>query len=114
LRLKIGFADIDAKAKTVDTTRALRNAFARRRRLAPVEAFYEWKRLGPKKKQPSVIALADAGLTAMAGLGEDRKSPAGEWVRSFTIVTCPTNELCSQIHDRMPVVLPRARRAAPP
>ena len=45
---------------------------------------------------------------ALAGLWENWKSPAGEWVRSFTIVTCPPNELCGQIHDRMPVILPPA------
>jgi putative SOS response-associated peptidase YedK len=27
-------------------------------------------------------------------------------VRSFTIVTTTPNELCGQIHDRMPVILP--------
>ena len=26
-------------------------------------------------------------------------------VRSFAIVTCPPNELCAELHNRMPVVL---------
>ena len=44
---------------------------------------------------------------ALAGLWANWKSPAGEWVRSFTIVTCPPNdELCGQIHNRMPAILP--------
>jgi putative SOS response-associated peptidase YedK len=29
-------------------------------------------------------------------------------VRSFTIITWPPNELCGQIHNRMPVILPLA------
>ncbi len=29
-------------------------------------------------------------------------------MRSFTIITTTPNELCGQIHDRMPVILPPA------
>jgi putative SOS response-associated peptidase YedK len=29
----------------------------------------------------------------------------GCWVRSFAIVTTTPNELCAQLHNRMPVVL---------
>jgi putative SOS response-associated peptidase YedK len=42
---------------------------------------------------------------ALAGLWENWRSPAGEWVRSFAIVTCPPNPLCAELHDRMPVLL---------
>jgi putative SOS response-associated peptidase YedK len=42
---------------------------------------------------------------ALAGLWENWRSPAGEWVRSFAIVTTAPNELCAELHDRMPVVL---------
>lgn len=31
--------------------------------------------------------------------------PGSEWVRSFAVITCPANELCAPIHDRMPVIL---------
>ena len=36
---------------------------------------------------------------------ENWRSPAGEWVRSFAIVTTVPNQLCAQIHNRMPVIL---------
>ena len=42
---------------------------------------------------------------ALAGLWENWRSPAGEWVRSFAIITTTPNELCAELHDRMPVVL---------
>jgi putative SOS response-associated peptidase YedK len=42
---------------------------------------------------------------ALAGLWENWRSPAGEWVRSFAIVTTTPNELCAELHNRMPVVL---------
>jgi putative SOS response-associated peptidase YedK len=41
----------------------------------------------------------------LAGLWETRPSPAQETVRSFTIITTTPNELCAQVHNRMPVIL---------
>ena len=104
--LKIDFSTINAMAETIDAKPMFREAFRRRRCLVPIEAFYEWQKLGPKEKQPYAIALADRGVMALAGLWENWKSPAEEWVRSFTIITTTANELCAPIHDRMPVILP--------
>ena len=42
---------------------------------------------------------------ALAGLWENWRSPAGEWVRSFAVITTTPNALCAELHDRMPVVL---------
>ena len=42
----------------------------------------------------------------LAGLWETWRSPAKETVRSFTIVSTEPNEICGELHDRMPVVLP--------
>jgi putative SOS response-associated peptidase YedK len=70
----------------------------------PVNSFYEWKKTGTGN-QPYAIALADRGLMALAGLWENWRSPAGEWIRSFAIVTTEPNELCAELHNRMPVVL---------
>jgi putative SOS response-associated peptidase YedK len=44
---------------------------------------------------------------ALAGLRENWRSPAGEWMRSFAIITTTPNELCAELHNRMPVVLKR-------
>jgi putative SOS response-associated peptidase YedK len=35
----------------------------------PIEAFYEWKKLGPKEKQPYATALADRRIMALGGYG---------------------------------------------
>jgi putative SOS response-associated peptidase YedK len=70
----------------------------------PVDNFYEWKKTATGK-QPYAIALADRGLMALAGLWENWRSPAGEWVRSFAIITTTPNELCAELHNWMPVVL---------
>src|SRR5207302_6137829 len=66
--IKIGFSTINAMAETVDTKPVFREAFQRRRCIVPVDSFYEWKKLGPKEKQPYTIALADRSLMALAGL----------------------------------------------
>src|SRR5262249_61170861 len=58
-------------------------------------------------EQPYAVALADRRLMALAGLWENWRSPAGEWVRSFAIITTTPNELCGEFHDRIPVVLSR-------
>jgi putative SOS response-associated peptidase YedK len=58
-----------------------------------------------ERKQPYALALADRGIMALAGVSENWKSPAGEWVRSFAIITTTPNELCAEIHNRMPVIL---------
>jgi putative SOS response-associated peptidase YedK len=70
----------------------------------PVDNFYEWKKTATGK-QPYAVALADRGLMVLAGLWENWRSPAGEWIRSFAIITTKPNELCAELHNRMPVVL---------
>jgi len=68
------------------------------------------ERLGPALLRrfmfaPCVIALADRHLIALAGPWEMWRSPAGQTVRSFAIITTKPNELCAELHNRMPVVL---------
>jgi putative SOS response-associated peptidase YedK len=59
--LKVGFANINAKAEGIENRPAFREAFQRRRCLVPVDNFCEWKKTATGK-QPYVIALADWGL----------------------------------------------------
>src|SRR5246500_3639402 len=102
--MNVGFANINAKAEGIENKPAFREAFQRRRCLVPVDNFYEWAKTAAGK-QPYAIALADRGLMALAGLWETWRSPAGERVRSFAIITTTPNELCAELHNRMPVVL---------
>jgi putative SOS response-associated peptidase YedK len=106
--IKIGYSTFNARCEDVDGKPAFREAFQRRRCLVPLDNFYEWQKLGPKEKQPYAVALKGGRLMAMAGLWETWRSPAGETVRSATIITCPSNELVAELHDRMPVILPPA------
>jgi putative SOS response-associated peptidase YedK len=104
--IKIGYSTINARCEDIETKPAFREAFKRRRCLVALDGFYEWNKLGGKDKQPYTIALKGGGLMAMAGLWETWRSPAGETVRSATIVTCAPNALVAELHDRMPVILP--------
>jgi putative SOS response-associated peptidase YedK len=70
----------------------------------PVDSFYEWKKTAPGK-QPYAIALADRRIMALAGIWENWESRAGEWIRTFAIITTQPNELCAELHNRMPAVL---------
>ena len=99
---------INARAETVATNNIFRDAFERRRCLVPADAFYEWRKIGPKTKAPYAVVPTAGGVFAFAGLWERWKNPAdGSILRSFTIVTGEANPLCAPIHDRMPVILPK-------
>ncbi len=102
--IKVGFSNINAKSEGIEGKPAFREAFQRRRCLVPVDNFYEWKKTATGK-QPYAIALADRRLMALAGLWESWCSPAGERLCSFAIITTTPNELCAELHNRMPVVL---------
>jgi putative SOS response-associated peptidase YedK len=101
--VKAGAPLFNARADTIAAKPAFRDAWrAGRRCLVVTDGFYEWRR---GDKQPFAIARADAPFTIMAGLWETWKSPAGERIRSCTIITTESNELIGALHDRMPVIL---------
>jgi putative SOS response-associated peptidase YedK len=101
---KIGFRSINARAESVATAPAFREALQHRRCLVPVNGFYEWKRLPDGGKQPYHIGMRDGSPFALAGLWERWKKGA-QPIESFTIITGEPNSLTAALHDRMPVIL---------
>jgi putative SOS response-associated peptidase YedK len=95
---------INARAETVASSGMFRSALASRRCLVPADAFYEWRAMA-HGKQPYAIARAEGEALAFAGLWEGWRDPAGEVLRSFTIVTTEANAEMSKLHNRMPVIL---------
>ena len=96
---------INARAETVSKLPTFRGAFAKRRAIVVIEAFYEWRRPEGQPKQPFAIARGDGSPLALAGLWEGFKGATGEITRTFCIVTTSSNRLMEMVHDRMPVVL---------
>ena len=103
---KTGSKMFNARAESLTTSPAFRDAFKRKRCLVPVDGFYEWKREGAIR-QPYWIRRADGRPLALAGLWAGWKDPATEQVRrTFTIVTSAPSDAMAGIHDRMPVIIP--------
>ena len=102
----IGSRMINARAETVGEKPSFRNALRRRRCLILADGFYEWQKLG-KRKRPMRIVMRSGDPFAFAGLWETWRDPQGDVIPSCTIITTSANDTLSPIHDRMPVILRR-------
>lgn len=116
----IGNRMINARMETVAEKPAYRRAFASRRCLLPADGYYEWyvtdelDAKGRPRKQPFFIAPEDGGVLAMAGLYEFWRDPSaaeehGAWLWTCTVITTAAEDDLGRIHDRMPLMVPRAR-----
>ncbi len=104
---RIGNRLINARAETVTTSPAFRRSFSARRCIVPADAFYEWRRLDEKTRQPYLIRHPDGSPLAFAGLWATWKDEQNDaWLRTCTIITTDANEGMARLHDRMPVILP--------
>jgi putative SOS response-associated peptidase YedK len=105
--LKEARRPINARSETIATSGMFRNAFAKRRCIVPAAAFYEWQ-ANPGGKTPYAIARADQEPLAFAGIWEGWRSPDGDILRTYAIVTTTANAQMSVLHERMPVILEAA------
>jgi putative SOS response-associated peptidase YedK len=103
---KIGSTCINARSETIDTKPAFRSAFKKHRCIVLADGFYEWRQ---SDKVPHFISLKSGKPMLFAGLWEtwDSKSDKGI-IESCTICTIDANDWMGELHDRMPVILPRA------
>ncbi len=104
---KIGYKMINARSETLLEKAAFKTPFRQGRCLVPADGFYEWKQT-LSGKQPYRITLQDESLFYFAGLYDVWRSPQGENITSYTVITTEPNELVLPIHDRMPVILDTA------
>jgi putative SOS response-associated peptidase YedK len=97
-------AQINARAETLATRAAFKEAFQKRRCVVPADGFFEWT--GPKTaRRPVWFHRADGGLILFAGLYESWQPEPDTWERTFTIITTDANDVVRSVHDRMPVIL---------
>jgi putative SOS response-associated peptidase YedK len=99
----------NARLESVATTNAFRRAYATRRCLVPADGWYEWQ-VVDGRKQPVYMTPEDGHSIAFAGLyefwGDD-----GQTVTTCTILTAPAAGVLADVHNRMPLVLPRSAHA---
>jgi putative SOS response-associated peptidase YedK len=97
---------------------SFRQALLKRRCLLPASGFYEWQVIGAdgkrSVKQPWFISpAADAPCFAMAGLFEAWRPPGSApdapWLLTCCVITAPATGRMGQLHDRMPLMVPRAQ-----
>jgi putative SOS response-associated peptidase YedK len=100
-----GISTINARAETLVKSPTWREPFKKRRCLVPASGFYEWKKIDAKTKQPYYFNVDSNTMFAFAGLWDAWKDVNGHWLQSFSIVTTEANEIMSQVHTRMPVIL---------
>jgi putative SOS response-associated peptidase YedK len=99
-----GPRSINARAESVATRPAFREAFRRRRCLVAADGFYEWQREG-RRRQPYFVRLRSQRPMALAGLWERWRPADGPPLRTGLVITCPSRGRLARIHDRMPVIL---------
>ena len=105
----VGARMINARAETMATKPAFREAVRRRRCLIAADGFYEWRKTPDGRKVPHYISRSDGAPFAFAGLWEtwrDRTNGHTLSVRTCTIVTRAAAAQMQPLHDRMPVALP--------
>ncbi len=100
---EIGNRMINARAETAPEKPSFRSAFKSRRCLIAADGFYEWRKTDDGK-QPHHIRMKDGSPFGFAGLWEVWKKD-GE-VRSCAILTTDASPMLSDIHNRMPVIIP--------
>lgn len=103
----IGCKMINARCESLVEKPSFKRPLRKSRCLVVADGFYEWRERPGAKKTPYRVALESREPFAMAGLWDVWKKPDGTTLRSFTIVTTEANEALREIHDRMPVILPR-------
>jgi len=118
---KVGSKMINARAETIAEKAAFKGDFRKHRCIVPMDGFYEWKAAEPGGpvgnsgkpiKQPYYVQRTDGEPLAVAGLWSAwRDRAAGrdaDWLHTTTVITTSANTTMAAIHDRMPVILPRA------
>lgn len=101
------FLATNARSETVATLPAFRDAFARRRALAPADGFFEWT--GPKGgKTKWLFTRADVPWFCFAAIWDFAQTADGP-VESFSILTTAAGPDMSPYHTREPVILTPAQ-----
>jgi putative SOS response-associated peptidase YedK len=119
--LKFGVRCVNARAETVASLPAFREAFVARRCLVPASSWVEWREEGGIK-QPYRLELGNGAPILFAGLWERWRAKGAAtdtpWTETFAIITGEPSAYAARVHDRMPALIEpdqaEAWCAAPP
>lgn len=92
----------NARVEDVAAKPTFRGTFAKRRCIVPAQAWWEWQ---PPDKIKHRFARADGHPIWFAGLWERCETVDEGQIRSFTIMTGPSEGHPAEYHDRAPVIL---------
>lgn len=98
---------INARVETIANKPAYKKALEQRRCIIPVSGYYEWQKVSGRK-QPIYIHARDGQMIPLSGVWERWTTRDGEVIESFAIVTRPAAGFLRDVHDRMPLEVPRA------
>ncbi len=105
---EIASMTLNAKVETLNEKASFKHLIQRNECIVPSTGFFEWQTKG-KEKIPYFIAPSKGEIFSMAGIYDVWMNPiSGEKHNTFSILTCPANELMEEIHNtkkRMPVIL---------
>ena len=102
--IKVGSALINARIETVAEKPSFRSAWKARRCIVPASGYYEWR---PEDgiKQPYWIHDSQGPMILFGGIWDNWKTPEGEWLQSFAIITTAAGDDMVELHDRTPLML---------
>jgi putative SOS response-associated peptidase YedK len=103
---------INARSETASEKPMFRDSMRSRRCLIPASGYYEWKRDGVHKTKYRIYIPGDVLFLAgcwrvEAGGGEQTDGGGAVTVPRFVILTRDAAPWIAEIHDRMPVIIPR-------
>ncbi|MGV3487342.1 MAG: SOS response-associated peptidase [Tuberibacillus sp.] len=101
----IGYKMINARSETAHEKASFKHALKSKRCLVIADSFYEWKR-EKSAKQPHRIYLKSEEPFAFAGLWSTWEND-GLKLSTCTVLTTSANAMMCELHDRMPVILPK-------
>jgi putative SOS response-associated peptidase YedK len=103
---------INARAETLIIKPAFKRLYRNKRCLIIADGFYEWKKdTGTKKKTPYFIKLKSGEPFTFAGLWDTWTEPTtNQKIISAVIITTVPSRKIKEIHDRMPVIIPKEDR----
>lgn len=91
---------INARSETVREKKLFASSLEQRRCVIPSTGFFEWD----KSKKKYLFNVPEGGMLYMAGLFNEFESES-----RFVILTTDSNDSIRDVHERMPIVLPKNR-----